>query len=149
MEIDLLLTTMTEQSDNLERLLNVLTKMQTAIIQNNIDDFELTVESEDKLLKEIKKKEQTRTEQLKTVLNVTDLPVQGLNEKVIEVVSKQDKKKVPVFKKLRENLILKVSQVELMNVQTNYLINHSRRFIKDLITGLLGNSNRNILDRKV
>lgn len=149
MEIDLLLTTMTEQSDNLERLLNVLTKMQTAIIQNNIDDFELSVESEDKLLKEIKKKEQTRTEQLKTILNVNDLPVQGLNEKVIEVVSKQDKTKVPVFKKLRENLILKVSQVELMNVQTNYLINHSRRFIKDLITGLLGNSKRNILDRKV
>ncbi len=58
-----------EQIENLDNLLSVLKNLQTAIVQNDLEKIESTIEQEEKVLNRIKLCEEKRFDTLKTLLN--------------------------------------------------------------------------------
>ncbi|KAB2849175.1 MAG: hypothetical protein F9K42_07765, partial [Ignavibacterium sp.] len=58
-----------EQIKNLDNFLSILKNLQEAIVHNDIEKIELTIEQEEKVLNRIKLCEETRFDALKTLFN--------------------------------------------------------------------------------
>ncbi len=150
MKIFKLLEIMRNQLNKLQEMYEVLQVMQSAMVESNYDNFEKAIESQEKILAEIRNYEKLRIDILKELLQSDILPEKNiLVQKLFEAEPEADLALQEEYLDIRESLINVVGEIENLNFQNKYLIDHSRKFIKELVTNLYGVKNQKLLDRKV
>lgn len=150
MKIFKLLEIMRNQLNKLQEMYEVLQQMQSAMVESDYDNFEKAIESQEKILAEIRNYEKLRIDILKELLQSDILPEKNvLVQKLFEAEPEADLTLQDEYLNIRESLINVVGEIENLNFQNKYLIDHSRKFIKELVTNLYGVKNQKLLDRKV
>lgn len=150
MKIFKLLEIMRNQLNKLQEMYEVLQQMQSAMVESDYDNFEKSIETQEKLLAEIRNFEKLRIDILKELLQSDILPEKNvLVQKLFEAEPEADLTLQDEYLNIRESLINVVGEIENLNFQNKYLIDHSRKFIKELVTNLYGVKNQKLLDRKV
>jgi hypothetical protein len=151
MYYDQILNLSNEQIDNLNNFLSILKDLQKAIVQNDLEKIELTVEQEEKVLNRIKLCEDTRFEAIKVALNHYEIEADKADalDKLADIILAIDPEVYQEFNNVRTELLEKVKEVLLINQQNEIIINNSRKFIRDLIKSVLGTKKESFLDRKI
>ncbi|GIK22498.1 MAG: flagellar export chaperone FlgN [Ignavibacteriaceae bacterium] len=140
-----------EQIKNLDNFLSILKNLQEAIVHNDIEKIELTIEQEEKVLNRIKLCEETRFDALKTLFNQYGIEAEKTEalDELGRVILKSNPEAYRKFNQMRANLLEKVNEVLLINQQNEIIVNNSRQFIRDLIKSVLGSRKENFFDRKI
>lgn len=140
-----------EQIKNLDNFLSILKNLQEAIVHNDIEKIELTIEQEEKVLNRIKLCEETRFDALKTLFNQYGIEAEKTEalDELGKVILKSNPEAYRKFNQMRANLLEKVNEVLLINQQNEIIVNNSRQFIRDLIKSVLGSRKENFFDRKI
>ncbi len=150
MKIFKLLEIMRNQLNKLQEMYEALQQMQNAMVESDYDSFEKTIELQEKILAEIRSQEKERVDILKELLQSDVLPEKNiLVQKLFESEPEASISLQQEYLNIRDSLINIVGEIENLNVQNKYLIDHSRKFIKELVTNLYGVKNQKLLDRKV
>lgn len=151
MYYDQILNLSNEQIDNLNNFLSILKDLQKAIVQNDLEKIELTVEQEEKVLNRIKLCEDNRFEAIKVALNHYEIEADKAEalDKLADIILAIDPEVYQGFNNVRTELLEKVKEVLLINQQNEIIINNSRKFIRDLIKSVLGTKKESFLDRKI
>ncbi len=150
MKIFKLLEIMRNQLNKLQEMYEALQQMQNAMVESDYDSFEKTIEFQEKILAEIRSQEKERVDILKELLHSDVLPEKNiLVQKLFESEPEASISLQQEYLNIRDSLINIVGEIENLNVQNKYLIDHSRKFIKELVTNLYSVKNQKLLDRKV
>lgn len=151
MYYDQILNLSNEQIDNLNNFLSILKDLQKAIVQNDLEKIELTVEQEEKVLNRIKLCEDNRFEAIKVALNHYEIEADKAEalDKLADIILAIDPEVYQEFNNVRTELLEKVKEVLMINQQNEIIINNSRKFIRDLIKSVLGTKKESFLDRKI
>ncbi|MBL1153672.1 MAG: hypothetical protein D8M51_01955 [Ignavibacteriae bacterium] len=151
MHYDQILKLNDEQIKNLDNFLSILKNLQEAIVHNDIEKIELTIEQEEKVLNRIKLCEETRFDVLKTLFNHYGIEAEKTEalDELGRVILKSNPESYRKFNQMRANLLEKVNEVLLINQQNEIIVNNSRQFIRDLIKSVLGSRKENFFDRKI
>lgn len=150
MKIIRLLEIMRSQLNKLQEMYEVLQQMQNAMVESDYDSFEKTIEQQEKILAEVRSQEKERIDILKDLLQSDILPEKNvLVQKLFEAEPESDLSLQEEYHNIRNSLVNVVGEIENLNFQNKYLIDHSRKFIKELVTNLYGVKNQKLLDRKV
>lgn len=140
-----------EQIINLTDFVKILKQLQTSIVHNDVDEIELAIENEERILHRIKNCEEQRVEAVNTALKHYEIE-SDKNEaldKLADVLMAIDPEVYTEFNELRAALLEKVKEVLLLNQQNEIIISNSRKFIRDLIKSILGSKKENFFDRKI
>lgn len=140
-----------EQITNLSDFVNTLKHLQTSIIKNDIDEIEIAVEKEEKVLHRIRNCEEKRSEAVRVALHHYKIAVDGTNalDDLAYIILENDPEVCDEFNQTRTILLENVKEVLLLNSQNEIIINSSRVFIRDLIKNVLGSKKDNFFDRKI
>lgn len=140
-----------EQIDNLNNFLLILKDLQNAIVQNDLEKIELTIEQEEKALNRIKLCEDNRIGALKVALDHYEIKTDKAEalDKLADIILATDPDVYQEFNNVRTELLEKVKEVLLINQQNEIIVNNSRKFIRDLIKSVLGTKKESFLDRKI
>ncbi|MFN3872100.1 MAG: flagellar export chaperone FlgN [Ignavibacterium sp.] len=150
MKIVRLLEIMRSQLNKLQEMYEVLQQMQNAMVESDYNSFEKTIEQQEKILAEVRSQEKERIDILKDLLQSDILPEKNvLVQKLFEAEPESDLSLQEEYHNIRNSLVNVVGEIENLNFQNKYLIDHSRKFIKELVTNLYGVKNQKLLDRKV
>ena len=140
-----------KQITNLSDFINTLKHLQRSIIKNDINEIEIAIDQEEKVLNRLKDSEDKRAEAIRAALDHYKIEVdadKALDE-LSEVLLSIDPEGCDEFNQTRIILLEKVKEVLLINTQNEIIINNSRKFIRDLIKNVLGTKKDNFFDRKV
>jgi len=140
-----------EQTINLTDFVLTLKQLQSSIINNDVDEIELTIEKEEKSLHKIKHCEEKRVEAVKAALRHYEIETDKNEalDKLADVLLAIDPEVYTEFNEVRASLLEKVKEVLLLNQQNEIIISNSRKFIRDLIKSVLGSKKENFFDRKI
>lgn len=140
-----------EQIINLTDFVKILKQLQTSIVHNDVDEIELTIEQEERILHRIKNCEANRVEAVNNALNHYDIETEKTEalDKLADILMAIDPEVYTEFNELRAALLEKVKEVLLLNQQNEIIISNSRKFIRDLIKSVLGSKKENFFDRKI
>lgn len=140
---------LSEQTQNLKALKENLLQIQAVVIDYQISELDLLLPTFESLLKKISELEEQRLKLLRKIKekysfdnNESKVTLSILLEnylsknELLELQSKEDELK------------LLIKNIQELNFKNLFLINHSRQFLKDLVSNLLSN-HKSILDRKV
>jgi hypothetical protein len=137
------------QKNKLSELLENLMLMQKAIVKQEYENYEQTIDMHQKIHADIRNIEKERTILLKSILkenksfSKNDLPDLIFN--ALKITNNNEKQ---IYSNLRNQIAELIKEVTKCNFQNMYLIEHSRKFIKDLVVSLYGSKNQTILDKK-
>lgn len=140
-----------EQVINLTDFIKILKQLQTSIVHNDVDEIELAVESQERILHRIKNCEEQRVEAVNTALIHYGIETERSEalDKLADILLAIDPEIYTEFNELRAALLEKVKEVLLLNQQNEIIISNSRKFIRDLIKSVLGSKKENFFDRKI
>ena len=140
-----------EQIINLTDFIKVLKQLQSSIVKNDVDEIELSIEQEEKVLHRLKNCEDKRADAVNAALNHYSIEVDKSEalDKLADVLMAIDPQVYSEFNQIRAALLEKVKEVLLLNQQNEIIISNSRKFIRDLIKGVLGSKKENFFDRKI
>ena len=140
-----------EQISNLTDFIKVLKQLQSSIVKNDVDEIELSIEQEEKVLHRLKNCEDKRADAVNAALNHYQIEVDKSEalDKLADVLMAIDPEVYSEFNQIRAALLEKVKEVLLLNQQNEIIISNSRKFIRDLIKGVLGSKKENFFDRKI
>ncbi len=140
-----------KQYDSLVNLYNLAQKKQRLLIQYNQEKFDLLINEEEMIIAEIHQNEKERLNmisQLKKSLslnistsNITEI----LNNNNIEIDIETKKAIKSVTDKIKEIS----GSIKTQNEKNLYLISASSKFLKELITTVMSENNKNVLDRRM
>jgi len=140
-----------EQVINLTDFIKILKQLQTSIVHNDVDEIELAVENQERILHRIKNCEEQRVEAVNTALIHYGIETERSEalDKLADILLAIDPEIYTEFNELRAALLEKVKEVLLLNQQNEIIISNSRKFIRDLIKSVLGSKKENFFDRKI
>ena len=140
-----------EQITNLSDFINALKHLQKSIIKNDINEIEIAVEQEEKVLHRLRNCEEKRAEAVKAALYhyKIEADAERALDDLSDVLLTIDPEGCDEFNQTRIILLEKVKEVLLLNSQNEIIISNSRQFIRDLIKNILGSKKENFFDRKV
>jgi len=140
-----------EQITYLSDFINTLKMLQRSIVNSELDEIEISVDQEEKLLHRIKDCEERRSEAVAMALKHYQIQVDRNEalDKLADVVLAIDPEVYEEFNQVRAILLEKVKEVLLLNSQNEIIISNSRQFIRDLIKNVLGTKKENFFDRKI
>lgn len=140
-----------EQITLLSDFINTLKLLQRSIVNSELDDIEIAIDQEEKILNRIKDCEERRSDAVIKALKHYKIEVdknEGL-DKLADVLLAIDPEAHEEFNQVRTILLEKVKEVLLLNSQNEIIISNSRQFIRDLIKNILGTKKENFFDRKI
>ncbi len=140
-----------EQITYLSDFINTLKMLQRSIVNSELDEIEISIDQEEKLLHRIKDCEERRSEAVAMALKHYQIQVDRNEalDKLADVVLAIDPEVYEEFNQVRAILLEKVKEVLLLNSQNEIIISNSRQFIRDLIKNVLGTKKENFFDRKI
>ncbi len=140
-----------EQITYLSDFINTLRMLQRSIVNSELDEIEISIDQEEKLLHRIKDCEERRSEAVAMALKHYQIQVDRNEalDKLADVVLAIDPEVYEEFNQVRAILLEKVKEVLLLNSQNEIIISNSRQFIRDLIKNVLGTKKENFFDRKI
>jgi hypothetical protein len=140
-----------EQTINLTDFVKILKQLQSSIVHNDVDEIELIIEQQEKVLHRIKNCEDKRSEAVKAALKHYEIEADKSEalDKLADVLMSIDPEVYTEFNEVRASLLEKVREVLLLNQQNEIVISNSRKFIRDLIKSVLGSKKENFFDRKI
>lgn len=139
---------MNAQKTKLEELLESLKLMQQSIVSQQYDNFQQTIDTHQKILADVRNIEKDRTKLIKSVLGSQNYSKDNLPDLIFNALKIHDNKEKQNYLTLRNEIAELIKEVTKYNFQNMYLIEHSRKFIKDLIVSLYGSKNQRLLDKK-
>lgn len=148
MNYNKLIDLMTKQKEKLSNLLESLKLMQKSIVSQDYNEYEKTIEMHQKILTDIRNIEKERTRIIISVIGNQSYSKENLPELIFNTLKIKDKSEKQKYLNLRDEIADLIKEVTKMNFQITYLIDHSRKFIKDLVVNLYGTKNQKILDKK-
>ncbi len=149
MSYNKLIDLMNAQKNKLTELLESLKLMQQAIVNQEYDNYQQTIDMHQKILSDIRNIEKDRTKIVKSLLGVNQTySKSNLPDLIFNTLNIKDNKEKQSYLNLRTEIAELIKDVTKYNFQNMYLIEHSRKFIKDLIVTLYGSKNQRILDKK-
>ncbi len=139
-----------EQITYLSDFINTLKKLQRSIVNSELDDIEIAIEQEEKILHRIKNCEDKRAEAVNFALKHYQIEADKNEalDKLADVLLAIDPEVYEEFNQVRAILLERVKEVLLLNSQNEIIISNSRKFIRDLIKNILGTKKENFFDRK-
>jgi hypothetical protein len=140
-----------QQTSNLIELNNVLHRFQKSLVDNDILEFESTVDEQEKILNRIRNSETKRVKAIKNLLIQSNIPVDSEKalDKLAELIAAIDIDAYQQIMDAREKMFKNVQEIVLLNIQNEHLITNSRIFIRDLIKNILGTKKQSFFDKKV
>jgi hypothetical protein len=140
-----------QQTSNLIELNNVLHRFQKSLVDNDILEFESTVDEQEKILNRIRNSETKRVKAIKNLLIQSNIPVDSEKalDKLAELIAAIDIDAYRQIMDAREKMFKNVQEIVLLNIQNEHLITNSRIFIRDLIKNILGTKKQSFFDKKV
>lgn len=150
MELEKLLTVLEEQKNNLFDLYNNLKKQQAALTSNNVDEIESAIIEQEKILHSIRNKEQQRILFAAEICSSKDFDFK--NNSISEILRYLQIKDIDMHNKLlsiKNEISSTMKKINILNGQNSYIIENSRKFIRDLMQNLYDISKKNFLDRKI
>jgi flagellar biosynthesis/type III secretory pathway chaperone len=150
METKKLFELLVNQLHNLHSLKEVMIEQQKAIVKNVISEVEKAVEEEERILNRIRNNERDRINEIVSLAGKEGISLEtpSVNEFLKIMKTNNDPNYETIFK-VRNQIILLAYEINNLNQQNSYLIEHSRKFIKDTITALYGANQHKIFDRKI
>ncbi len=139
---------MIAQKTKLEELIESLKLMQQSIVSQQYDNFQQTIDTHQKILADVRNIEKDRTKLIKSVLGSQNYSKNNLPDLIFNTLKIHDNKEKQNYLTLRNEIAELIKEVTKYNFQNMYLIEHSRKFIKDLIVSLYGSKNQRLLDKK-
>ncbi len=138
-----------EQIQNLKELKDNLLQIQLFVVDYQISELDFFLPHFESSLKKISESEEKRLKLLKEIkekyLINDDKNKSSLSILLENYLSSKELKEL----RLKEDkLKLSIRNIQEVNVKNLFLINHSRQFLKELVSTLLSN-HKSILDRKV
>ena len=140
-----------QQTSNLIELNNVLHRFQKSLVDNDILEFESTVDEQEKIINRIRNSETKRVKAIKNLLIQSNIPVDSEKalDKLAELIAAIDIDAYQQIMDAREKMFKNVQEIVLLNIQNEHLITNSRIFIRDLIKNILGTKKQSFFDKKV
>ncbi len=140
-----------EQITLLSDFVNTLKFLQKSIVNSDLEEIEVAIEQEERVLHRIKECEEKRSDAVATALKHYKIDVEKNEalDKLADVLQELDPEVCEEFNQIRTILLEKVREVLLINQQNEIIISNSRQFIRDLIKNLLGTKKENFFDRKI
>jgi hypothetical protein len=140
-----------QQTANMIELNRNLHRFQKSLIDNDILEFELTIDEQEKILNRVRNGETKRINAIKELLIQNNIPVDSESalDKLAELIADLDDEAYQQIMIAREKLFKNVRDVVLLNIQNEQLITNSRIFIRDLIKNLLGTKKQSFFDKKI
>lgn len=150
MNILKLLEIMRNQLKKLQEMFEVLQQMQISMIESDYENFEKSILRQERILSEIRNFEKSRVDVLKEIFKTDVLPEKNLLvQKLFEAEPETEKSLQEEYLGIRNSLVDIVGEIENLNFQNKFLIDHSRKFIKELVTNVYNTKNQQLLDKKV
>lgn len=145
-----IVNTISDLNTNLRLLLDAALLKQHALINLNYNELENAILDEEKILNTINECEQMRIRDLEKFYSSQDLThstyrISELCEKYGTPENNSEVKRLLLLEKQIKETICEVDKI---NHQNKYIIEHSRSFIKETISSLMS-SNKTIVDKKV
>ncbi len=149
MSYNKLLDLMVAQKNKLTELLECLKLMQQSIVNQQYENYQHTIDMHQTILSDIRNIEKDRTKIIKSVLgNNQKYSKDNLPDLIFNAFKITDNKEKENYLNLRNEIAELIEDVTRYNFQNMYLIEHSRKFIKNLVVTLYGSKNQRILDKK-
>lgn len=137
------------QKNKLSELLESLRLMQQSIVNQDYINYENTIGMHQKILSDIRNIEKDRTRLINSVLSSNkNFSKNDLPDLIFSALRINDKNEKQKYFELRDQIAELIKEVTKYNFQNMYLIEHSRKFIKDLVVTLYGSKNKKLLDKK-
>jgi hypothetical protein len=136
------------QKNKLSGLLDSLKMMQQSIVSQNYDDYQKTIDMHQKILSDIRNIEKDRTRIIISIIGNQTYSRDNLPQMIFNALKVKDPNEKKRYLNLRDEITEQIKEVTRLNFQNMYLIEHSRKFIKDLVVTLYGSKNQKILDKK-
>ncbi len=144
-----LIELMVTQKNKLSELLESLKLMQKSIVNQQYENYQETIDMHQKILSDIRNIEKDRTKIIKSLIGDNKNHTKNnLPELIFKALNIKDEKEKQEYIFLRNEIAELIKEVTKYNFQNMYLIEHSRKFIKDLVVTLYGSKNQKILDKK-
>jgi hypothetical protein len=141
---------MIAQQTKLDDLLNNMKAMQKALVNQQYKEYELSIDNHQRILADIQNIEKERIKLLNSFLgNVKNFQNKNIHQLIFEKLEIKNKNEIDRYLEIRDRIAELIKDVSKYNFQNLYLIENSRKFIRDLIITLFGSKNQKLLDRKV
>jgi hypothetical protein len=140
-----------EQITLLSDFITTLKLLQRSIVNSELDEIEIAIDKEEKVLYRIKDCEERRSDAVTLALKHYQVEVdksEGM-DRLADILLAIDPEVSEEFNQVRAILLEKVKEVLLLNSQNEIIISNSRQFIRDLIKNILGTKKENFFDRKI
>ena len=150
MKTNELVTVLKEQEESLKQFLACSLNKQKAIVQNDIENLHHSLNHEEKIISQIEnngKKISSIIEKLAKDYGL-ELEAVSLSEFLNSMTNKSEIH-IKVIILLRNSIIDLISKSSKIKEQNKILIDHSRNFLRETISVLIGLSKRPLLDRKI
>jgi lipopolysaccharide biosynthesis regulator YciM len=145
-----LATALEKQEQNLKNFLECSKKKQKAIIQNDIEKLHNSLSYEEKLLSEIEENNSNISSVIGNLVETYELNLSANSlSEFLSAVNNETEINVKVIKLLQNSIRELIGSSAKINEQNKILIEHSRNFLKETISLLVGLNKGPLLDRKV
>lgn len=149
--VECLVEVMTAESDLAERLADVMKKQQQCLVNCDADGVAETVEQHQELLLPLEGLEQERERLAREVWNAV-APEPASEGHPVNLTALLDYLGGSEAKKLSEisrRLLMNVETIMKINQANQYLIEHSRRFVRETLRIMTNDYARQLVDRKI
>jgi hypothetical protein len=150
MKVNELISALEKQEQSLKNFLECISTKQKAIVQNDINTLQDSLANEEKLLSEIDeggKKISSAIEYL-AAENSLKINSKSLTE-FINSANNKSEVNMSMITMLQNSIKDLIVKSAFINEQNKILINHSRNFIKETISMLIGLNKGPLLDKRI
>ncbi len=150
MTAPLLLASLKMQEANLIKLYAVLQNQKEAIVKNNYEELEKSIQVEQKVLQSVEHEENIRVKLIKDIARQNKLTLRSDSlEELLTTGSHVFKKEMKEINTLRNSVKEKAAAIKRLNSQLKDVIEFSRNLIKETLTMIVGNNKRALVNKRV
>lgn len=136
--------------NKLAELVDCLSLMQKAIINFDYENYQKIIACYQKTITDISNIEKERIKILTLLLgDEINSKKDNFVDLIFSAFKIEDQNQKQLYLNLRNKITEFANEISKLNFQNMYLIEHSRKFIKDLLFNLYQSKNQKILDKKV
>jgi len=138
------------QIETLNRLKPIVKYQQEALVGNSLEGLDEAVKQEDILLSKIKGEQMMLKEILQKINCDENLGMKEIRlTEFISLKAKEESAELKTLSTLKNRIENLVKEIIGINLQNNFLINHARFLIKEIISAAAASPNNVLLDRRM